>query len=158
MTAFPDPTRDLVDPRGPRFAAAVTAALLLAALLLGPTAGLPVLAVQGVAFLLGAALGVRRQPWGILFARLVRPRLTPPTELEDAGPPRFAQSVGLAFAVAGLAGGLAGVPALFFAAVGLAFAAALANALFDFCLGCELYLLGARLFRRSPARAGRAAS
>ena len=36
---------------------------------------------------------------------------------------------------------------------GFALAAALLNAVFDFCLGCELYLLGARVLgRRGSSR------
>ena len=47
---------------------------------------------------------------------------------------------------------------LFYAATGLAFAAALLNVAFDFCLGCELYLLGARLFGGSLRGTGKAAT
>lgn len=134
------------DPRGQRFSAAVTAALLIVILLLGPTAGLPVLIVQTLAFAAGALLGLQFQPWGWLFRTLVRPRIGAPKELEDARPPRFAQTVGLAFAIAGLLGAFAGLPVLFYVAVGFALIAALLNAIFNFCLGCELYLLGRRLF------------
>ena len=68
--------------------------------------------------------------------------------LEDAAPPRFAQAVGLGFAVVGLIGALAGWSALFDVAIGFALVAALLNAVFDFCLGCELYLLGKRVLAR----------
>ena len=34
-------------------------------------------------------------------------------------------------------------------ATGFALAAALLNAVFGFCLGCELYLIGARVFSRA---------
>lgn len=141
----------LIDPRGPRFGAAVSSVLLAGALLAGPANGPALLVVQALAFAAGALLGLRYQPWGWVFRRFVRPRLAPPAEVEDERPPRFAQAVGLAFATAGLAGVLFGVPALFLAATGLALAAALLNAVFNVCLGCELYLLGARV----RARAGR---
>lgn len=137
-----------VDPRGLRFVASVTAALLIAALLLGPVAGLPVLIVQALAFAAGALAGLSYQPWSWLFRTAVRPRLGAPAELEPAGPPRFAQAVGLAFAVVGVIGALAGWTTLFYAAIGLALVAALLNALFNFCLGCELYLLGKRVLAR----------
>jgi hypothetical protein len=137
-----------VDPRGLRFVAAVTAVLLIAILLLGPVAGLPVLIVQTLAFAAGAVLGLPYQPWSWLFRTLVRPRLGAAAELEDAAPPRFAQAVGLGFAVVGLIGALAGWSALFYVAIGFALVAALLNAVFDFCLGCELYLLGKRLLAR----------
>lgn len=134
------------DPRGQRFSAAATAALLIVILLLGPTAGLPVLIVQTLAFAAGALLGLQFHPWGWLFRTLVRPRIGAPKELKDARPPRFAQTVGLGFAVVGLIGALAGLPVLFYVAIGFALVAALLNAVFNFCLGCEMYLLGRRLF------------
>ena len=88
----------LVDPRGPRFGAAVTTVVLAVALLTGSAW---LLAAQAVVFALGAA---GRSPYGVLFARLVRPRLGPPAELEDTRPLRFAQAVGLGFALVALAG------------------------------------------------------
>ena len=71
----------------------------------------------------------------------MRPRLAPPAELEDPAPPRFAQAVGLGFALVALAGYLVGAPLLGALATGAALAAAFLNAAFGFCLGCELYLL-----------------
>lgn len=139
---------ELIDPRGQRFAAAITAALLAVSLILGPGAGLWVLVVQTLAFAAGSLLGLSSSPWGLIYRRAVRPRLGPPTELEDARPPRFAQSVGLGFAVVGLLGAVAGLPALFYVAVGFALVAALLNAVFSFCLGCEIYLLGTRVLAR----------
>ncbi len=73
----------------------------------------------------------------------------PPAELEDAAPPRFAQAVGLGFAVVALLGYVAGVDLLGAVATGFALAAAFLNAAFGFCLGCEVYLL---LQRARPAR------
>jgi hypothetical protein len=70
----------------------------------------------------------------------VRPRLAAPEHLEDPQPPRFAQAVGLGFAVVGLVGYLAGAPLVGAIATGFALVAALLNAVFGFCLGCELYL------------------
>ncbi|MFT4108225.1 DUF4395 domain-containing protein [Propionicimonas sp.] len=149
------PAPDQVDPRSPRFGAGITAVLLALVLILGPTsvAGLVLLLIQTVAFAAGSLLGLKAQPWGILYRRFVRPRLGPPAELEDARPPRFAQTVGLVFALAGLAGWLLVLPVLFSIAVAFALVAALLNAVFDFCLGCELYLLGRRVLGGSHAAA-----
>ncbi|MFD8600448.1 DUF4395 domain-containing protein [Kitasatospora sp. NPDC059646] len=124
-----------IDPRGPRFAAALTSAVLAASLI---TDSGVLLAAQAVVFALGVA---GRSPYALLFRALVRPRLGPPAELEDARPPRFAQGVGLAFALLGLVGHLTGAAWLALAATGLALAAAFLNAAFDYCLGCEFYLL-----------------
>ena len=132
-----------IDPRGPRFAAAVTSVVLAAGLVLGPAAGLPLLALQALVFALGAA-APSLQPYGWIYRRVVRPRLAAPISLEDPRPPRFAQSVGLAFALTGVLGALLGADPVFHVAAGFALVAALLNALFDVCLGCELYLLGHR--------------
>lgn len=141
----------LIDPRGPRFGAAVTSVVLVLVLVLGPsTPGLVLLILQTAAFALGSLVGIGAQPYGIVFRRFVRPRLAAPAEWEDPRPPRFAQTVGLVFALAGLLGALV-LPVLFYVAVGFALVAALLNAVFDLCLGCELYLLGRRVAGRPLA-------
>ncbi len=137
-----------VDPRGPRFGAAVTTVVLAVALVLvGTTAGTVLIAWQTLVFALGAIVGLHAQPYGIVFRRLVRPRLAPPAELEDAAPPRFAQTVGLGFLVVALVASLLGAVIVATVAVAFALAAAFLNAAFDFCLGCEVYLLSRRLRR-----------
>src|SRR3954468_5873001 len=90
-----------IDARGPRFGAAVTTVVLAAVLITG---SVWLLAWQTLAFALGAAGGVGRSPYGWLCRKAVRPRIGPPTEFEAPEPPRFAQAVGLAFAVLGLVG------------------------------------------------------
>ncbi|HEY1134796.1 MAG TPA: DUF4395 domain-containing protein [Nocardioides sp.] len=131
-----------IDPRGPQFAAGITSVVLAVALLLGDSsAAVVLLGVQAVVFAIGAAAGPQHAPYGWLFRTLVRPRLGPPAELEDAAPPRFAQTVGLGFVVVALAAYLLGSTLVGQVAVGLALVAALLNAVFAFCLGCEIYLL-----------------
>ncbi|MER8188665.1 DUF4395 domain-containing protein [Kitasatospora sp. NPDC094015] len=136
-----------IDPRGQRFAAALTSLLLAAALITGSG---PLLAVQTAVFAVAALAGLRFSPYALLYRTLVRPRLGPPRELEDARAPRFAQAVGLAFGLIGTAGYLAGAGWLALTATALALAAAFLNAAFGYCLGCELYLL----LRRGTARTG----
>lgn len=141
-----------IDPRGPQFSAAVTSAVLLVVLLTAPsTLAVALLGLQAVLFAVGAGLGVQQTPHAWVFRTVIRPRLSAPADLEDAAPPRFAQAVGLAFTVVGLLGYLAGVTLVGDIAVGLALTAALLNALFAFCLGCEVYLLGKRLTSRRTA-------
>ena len=143
-TATPQQARSAagIDPRGPRVAAAITSLVLIGVLLLAPgPAATVLLAVQAAVFAIGAARGVQHTPYSWLFRTLVRPRLSPPADLEDPAPPRFAQAVGLGFAVVGLIGFLAGLDLLGEIAVGFALVAALLNAVFRFCLGCEMYLL-----------------
>ncbi|WP_028809543.1 DUF4395 domain-containing protein [Streptomyces sp. 351MFTsu5.1] len=135
-----------IDARGPRFGAAVTTVVLAAVLITG---SVWLLAWQTLAFALGAAGGVGRSPYGWLFRKLVRPRIGPPTEFESPQPPRFAQTVGLAFAGLGLVGYGIGPEWLGLAATGLALAAAFLNAAFGYCLGCEMYLLVRRVAVRA---------
>ena len=131
-----------IDPRGPQVAAALTAVVLVAVLLLAPgPVAVVLLAAQAVVFAIGATRGVQHTPYSWIFRTLVRPRLSAPAELEDPAPPRFAQAVGLGFAVVGLAGFLLGADLLGLVATGFALVAALLNAVFRFCLGCEMYLL-----------------
>ncbi len=139
-----------IDPRGPQFNAMLTSVVLALTLLTAPdTAGIVLLAVQAVLFATAVVFGVQRTPAAFLFKRLVRPQLAAPAHLEDPEPPRFAQGVGLAFAVVGLAGYLSGATLLGAIATGFALVAALLNAVFGFCLGCEMYLLIRRI---APAR------
>lgn len=144
-----------IDPRAPRFAAGITALLLFTATflaLIGPAThvgasladrltgpGFVLLVVVDLLFLWGVA-APRSAPWGVVFRRLVRPRLAPPTELEDPRPPRFAQGVGLTVVTIGLVLHVVGVPWALPIAAAAAFVAAFLNAAFDLCLGCQLYL------------------
>ena len=144
------PSHGQIDPRGPQFNAMLTSVVLALTLLTAPEAvGVLLLGVQAALFAAGVFLGVQRTPAAYLFKTFVRPRLSAPTHLEDPQPPRFAQGVGLAFAVVGLVGYLSGVTLLGAVATGFALAAALLNAVFGFCLGCEMYLLSLRWLRRS---------
>ena len=136
-----------IDPRGPRFGAAITTLVLAATLVAIPsTAATVLLGIQAVVFALGAFVGLHAQPYGILYRKLVAPKLGKPTELEAVEPPRFAQLVGFLFAIVGLVALLTGADLVAIVAVGLALAAAFLNAAFNFCLGCEMYLIGKRIF------------
>jgi hypothetical protein len=136
----------LVDPRGQRFTASVNLAGFTGALVAAPSVLTQVLlAVLGAAFLVGTVAGPHRTPWALIFKKFLRPRLGAPKELEDAAPPRFAQGVGLVFTVVALVGYLSGATLLGAIATGFALAAAFLNAVFGYCLGCEVYLLARRL-------------
>ncbi|MUL47662.1 DUF4395 domain-containing protein [Mycobacterium sp. CBMA293] len=144
-----------VDVRGPRFAAWLTTGVLIAALLTSaasptaasPTAAALILGVQAVIFAIGAVGGPRRHPYGRIFATFIAPRLTPVTEKEPVAPLKFAQLVGLLFAIAGTVGFAAGITALGLTATAFALVAAFLNAAFGICLGCQIYPLVARLRR-----------
>jgi len=198
-TPGPRAPKGTVDPRAPRFAAAITSVLLLVTVFFGltglSTAQMPVafgwfayqpladfvyvpngspwaiayttlaqrildpafllLLLAAILFLWGAAWP-RTAPWGVLYRKAVAPRLAPPTEWEDARPPRFAQGVGLFVSVIGLVLHLAAVPWALPIAAAAAFIAAFLNAVFGLCLGCQLYLLLQRagiIGRARPASA-----
>ena len=132
---------NLIDARGPRFSAVITTLVLAAALV---TQSAALIAIQLVVFAIGAFTGPAKTPYAFLFKKFIKPRLKGAVPTEDARPPQFAQSVGLIFAVVALAGSLLSMPALFTVAVGFALFAAFLNAAFNFCLGCEIYLLALR--------------
>ncbi|MFI0417484.1 DUF4395 domain-containing protein [Spongiactinospora sp. 9N601] len=125
-----------VDPRALRFSAAITTSVLALVLVTG---NVWLLGAQALLFALGVA-GV--SPFRPVFQRLVK---SPPKELEDAAPPRFAQAVGLVFAVVGIVGYVVQVTPLAVGATAVALFAAFLNAAFGFCLGCEMYLIIRRL-------------
>ncbi|MET7402189.1 DUF4395 domain-containing protein [Dactylosporangium sp. NPDC005572] len=130
-----------LDPRGPRFAAGLTSVVFVVILLTG--SGWLALA-QAVIFAIGA-WDPRRTPYGLLYRYAVAPRLAPPSEREDAAPVRFAQAVGLVFALVTAAGYLSGSVVLGVVGASFALLAAFLNAVFGLCLGCEAYLLIRRL-------------
>lgn len=135
-----------VDPRGQRSAAGITAVVLVVVLVTGSW---QLLAAQAVVFAIGTIFGLRFSPYGLIFKHLIRPRIGPPKELEAEAPPRFAQGVGLGFAVVGVAGYGLGIEWLGIGATAFALGAAFLNAAFGFCLGCEMYLLIRRLFPKN---------
>jgi hypothetical protein len=136
-----------VDPRGPRFAAILTTVVLAVALV---TQWWPLLAIQTLVFAVGAFIGLKPAPYSIVYRTLVAPRLGPTDEREDAAPLRFAQAVGFVFALVGTIGFALDLAPLGIVATAFALFAAFLNAAFDFCLGCEMFLL---IKRFSPARA-----
>ncbi|KQH75209.1 hypothetical protein AO501_00230 [Mycobacterium gordonae] len=142
-----------VDVRGPRFAAWITTTVLVVTLLVSVVssrAAAVILAAQAVVFAISAVRGPRNSPYGLLFAKLVAPRLSPVSEREPVAPLKFAQLVGLIFAVIGVLGFAAGLQLVGVVATAFALFAAFLNAAFGICLGCQMYPLVAR-FRRAPA-------
>ena len=80
-----------IDPRGPRFGAAITSVALLVTIYLGldnatENAAFWLLVAIDALFLFGAVFGNSAHPYGLIFKKLVRPRLGAPKELEDATP------------------------------------------------------------------------
>ena len=128
----------LIDARGPRFSAALTTIVLSLALV---TSSMWIVVAQAIVFAIGAWRGPQFTPYAFIFRTIVKPRLMSAVISEDIRPPQFAQSIGLLFAFAAIAGSITGLTGLFVIAVSFALAAAFLNAVFNFCLGCEVYLL-----------------
>ncbi len=143
----------MVDPRQPRFGQAITGtALALAFVLSWP------IVIPAVAVVLGAAslLGPSANVYAWLYRGAKRAlRLGPPVELEEAGPPRFANAVGFAFLAA------ASIALYAFEAATVAWSLALLvsglallAAITRLCVGCEAYVVARRLLTRGrvPSR------
>jgi hypothetical protein len=133
----------MIDPRAPRFGAAITSVIALIGFADAFTSYGQVTLVTAIALLVLFVWSVffpASHPYKFLFG-LIRPRIGEPQELEDARPPRFAQQVGLFFAVSATVGLLIDSQVVVAVALAFIFIAAFLNAFFNFCLGCQMYLL-----------------
>ena len=132
-----------IDPRGPRFGAALTSVFALGSFLMSTSGssllfGYPLMVLMFVLFA-WSVFSPKNHPYQWLFKNLVQARLAPPSEREDPRPPQFAQKVGFSFAILGTIGGLISAWLIPIAAAFI-FIAAFLNAFFGLCLGCQMYL------------------
>jgi hypothetical protein len=132
------PKARMIDPRGHRFGAGVSALVLLAAFALNA----PILVVAALLSIgVSAAFGLRWSIYGAVWRRLARALALPPTTPEHEYPPRFAQTLGSVVLIASLIAFLAGADlagwVLAFAVAGLQTLLAATG----YCLGCRLYFL-----------------
>jgi Domain of unknown function (DUF4395) len=137
-----------IDPRGPRFGAVITTVVLAVVLITG---SVWLLGVQLLVFAIGALAGLRYAPYGLVYRHLIRPRLGPPARTEPEAPPRFSQGVGMVFAAGGVVGYALGATTVGIAFTAIALFAAFLNGAFDFCLGCQVYLIIQRNLRVRPS-------
>jgi hypothetical protein len=128
----------VIDARGPRFGAAITTVVFAAAL---ATHNAWFIIAQAIVFAIGAFKGPQFTPYAYIYKFAIKPFLKGAVPTEDVRPPQFAQSVGLLFALVAIAGALLDIDAIVIGAVSMALGAAFLNAAFNFCLGCEIYLL-----------------
>jgi hypothetical protein len=132
------PPARMIDPRGHRFGAGVSAVLLvLAAATSSPWLVAVVLLSIGVS----AVFGLRFSIYGAIWRRIVKVARLGPAEPEHEYPPRFAQVLGSIALVLSLVACAAGAMTL-----GWVFALAVAGlqtllAVTGYCLGCRLYFL-----------------
>lgn len=142
----------MIDPRQPRVGQAITGTVLAVGFVLEWPQTIPVIAgVLAAASLVGGPVN----PYVHVY-RLVQRALRwgPPAELEDAAPPRFANTLGFLFT--GVASVLYFVVEATAVAWGLALLVsglALLAATTGLCVGCEIYLAGRRFLARRQVEA-----
>jgi len=134
-----------LDPRGPRFGAGISSILMLLVIYLSldPASEGSALLVMGFAvamFTCGSILGPAKHPYSYLYKYTLRKFLKAPAYQEPATPVHFAQVIGLVITGLGLGLGLLGVPYALPIAAAAAFMAAFVNAVFAYCIGCQMYL------------------
>ena len=139
-----------LDPRGPRFGAGISSILMLIVIYLSldPASEGIALSVMGFAvvmFTFGSVLGPARHPYSYLYKFTLRKFLKAPAYLEPATPVHFAQIIGLVITGLGLILGIFGIPYALPIAAAAAFMAAFVNAVFAYCIGCQMYLWFKRL-------------
>ncbi len=132
------PPARMIDPRGHRFGAGVSAGLLIVATVVqAPILVLVVLLSIGTS----AAFGLKYSIYGAVWRRIVKVAGIGKTEPEHEYPPRFAQVLGSIALTLSLVAFLLGA-----SVVGWVFALAVAGlqtllAVTGYCLGCRLYFL-----------------
>ena len=129
----------MIDPRGHRFGAALSVAILATGVVLDAPLAVAFLAVAlGVSAIFGTRYSILGRAWPLVRKAF---RIAPPRELEHELPPRFAQALGfIGFSVATV------LFLLGFATAGWVVAAAVGAlqavlAATGYCLGCRLYFL-----------------
>jgi hypothetical protein len=143
--------RLLIDVRGPRFGAAITATVLALALIAQGGVGLGLVVWQWAMFAIATFAGLRYSVYGNLF-RLVKRRLdlgAPPATEPEAGP-RFAQACGLAVLSVALVAFGTGATLVAWVAVAVVLALSTLLASTNVCIGCLLY----GVIQRLPAPLG----
>jgi hypothetical protein len=132
------PPARMIDPRGHRFGAGISALLLLVSFATGWVPGV-LLALLSIGT--SAAFGLRYSIYGAIWRRIARAARLGKVEPEHEYPPRFAQTLGSVVLIASLLAFVAGVTP-----VGWILALAVAGlqsvlAVTGYCLGCRLYFL-----------------
>ena len=132
------PPARMIDPRGHRFGAGLSALLLIASFATGWVPGV-ILAFLSIGT--SAAFGLRYSIYGAIWRRIAKAARLGKVEPEHEYPPRFAQTLGSVVLIASLVAFAAGTTLL-----GWVLALAVAGlqtllAVTGYCLGCRLYFL-----------------
>jgi hypothetical protein len=159
VTSSLTPPARLIDPRGQRFGAGISAAILAVASVLGlPWPAILVGANLAVAAAFGTRLFLPGRAWPAVRSAL---RLGPPAHPEPEYPPRFAQALGATTLGLAALAFVAGAPGPAWLLVGAVASLQALLAVTGICIGCRLYVLRwfvpslfARLFRRADRLVG----
>lgn len=152
----------LIDPRGQRFGAGLSAVVLAGAIVLDlPIVALLVAIALGVSSALGTRYFVFGRPWPAIRSFL---KLGPPSAPEPEVGPRFAQALGTTFVSIGVVLLALGIRPLGWLPIGAVVALQTLLAVTGYCLGCRLYGLhwwvpdqfDRVVLRRQPDRSGEA--
>jgi hypothetical protein len=132
------PPARMIDPRGHRFGAGVSALLLIGSFVTGWVPGV-LLALLSIGT--SAAFGLRYSIYGAVWRRIARAARLAKVEPEHEYPPRFAQTLGSTVLILSLVAFVAGATT-----IGWVLALAVAGlqtllAVTGYCLGCRLYFL-----------------
>src|SRR5919197_3169650 len=131
----------VIDSRAPRTNQAVIGTLALLAFVVDAQWLIALLALQ---FILGLTLGRRWCLPCLLYFEVIQPRIGE-GRIEDARPPRFANQIGAVFLSVATIGFLAGAATFGWVLALIVSTLALFSAMSGVCLGCEMYVLIARV-------------
>jgi hypothetical protein len=132
------PPARMIDPRGHRFGAGLSAILLVASFAAGWVPGV-FLALLSIGT--SAAFGLKYSIYGAIWRRIVKIARLGPTEPEHEYPPRFAQTLGSIALIGSLIAFAFGATTIaWILALGVAGLQSLL-AVTGYCLGCRLYFL-----------------
>lgn len=132
------PPARMIDPRGHRFGAGLSAILIGASFVLNQPLGV-LLAFLSIA--VSGAFGLKYSIYGAIWRRIVKFAHLGKTEMEHEYPPRFAQVFGSVVLAVALLGFAAGLPVVGWALSGAVAALQTLLAVTGYCLGCRLYFL-----------------
>ena len=138
LFSFPNPVNDVA-------ARTVATGVVLMALLVAGLGWGWALIPLTYGFVARVLTGPTLSPLGQLATRVVGPALPRHAKLVPGPPKRFAQGIGVAFAVTASVLWLAGVTGAARVVVALLLGAAFLEAAFGFCLGCKVFAVLMRL-------------
>lgn len=141
LRAHPYRDLDVVDERAPR---SVQATVAVGALVTLATGWWAIVALLSLQLVVGLVFGRRYCLPCVVYFGLLQPRLGE-GEIEDARPPRFANTIGAIFLGSGAVAYAIGAESIGIALTGIVALLALLAATTGFCVGCEAYKIVARL-------------